>query len=315
MANDLELTLMLAHYHRTQPILTGEVTAEGIKFIPRAAVPGEACLRPVYEEFDIAEMSLSWYVMARCRKEPVIALPIFPLRMQIHPYIFCSSSSGIERPEDLKGKKIGMDQYRLTIGLWARGIFQEYYGVRPEECLWFTSEPEGAGFQPPPDVNITVLNEPTEALLLRGELDALIPPNIVPSFRAKDPCIRRVFTDPRSAVNGYFRQTRIFPITHTLVVRQSLFEEQPWIASSLLNAFTEAENLCRKSYDYAKRLAFPSAVLILEEEEETFGKNPWAHGLNPENQIVLEKFVQYAEEQGYIPYRPGLSELFAAVGN
>ena len=59
MANDLELTLMLAHYHRTQPILTAEVTAEGIKFIPRAAVPGEACLRPVYEEFDIAEMSLS----------------------------------------------------------------------------------------------------------------------------------------------------------------------------------------------------------------------------------------------------------------
>jgi len=77
-------------------------------------------MRPVYEEFDIAEMSLSWYTMACCRGEPLIALPIFPLRMQIHPYIFCSSSSGIDRPEDLKGKKIGMDQYRLTVGLWAR---------------------------------------------------------------------------------------------------------------------------------------------------------------------------------------------------
>ena len=54
-----------------------------------APEPGEACMRPVYEEFDIAEMSLSWYMMARCRNEPVIALPIFPLRMQIHPYIFC----------------------------------------------------------------------------------------------------------------------------------------------------------------------------------------------------------------------------------
>lgn len=150
MANDLGLTLMLADYHRTRPILSGDVTAQGIKIIPRPAVPGEACLRPVYEEFDIAEMSLSWYVMARCRKEAVIALPIFPLRMQIHPYIFCSASSGIERPEDLKGKTIGMDQYRLTVGLWARGILQEYYGVRPEECLWFTSESEGAGFQPLP---------------------------------------------------------------------------------------------------------------------------------------------------------------------
>jgi len=315
MARDLELTLMLADYHRTRPLLSGKVTADGIKLKPQRAIPGEACLRPVYEEFDIAEMSMSWYMMARCRKEPVIALPIFPLRMQIHPYIFCSASSGIERPEDLKGKRVGMDQYRLTVGLWARGILQEHYGVRPEDCHWVTSEPEGASFQLPAGVKITVQNEPTEVLLLRGELDALIPPNVVPSFRARDPRIRRVFKDPRTAVNEYFRKTKIFPITHALVVRQSLFDQHPWLVSSLLNAFTEAEKLCRKSYDYAKRLAFPSAVLILEEEEEIFGANPWGHGLTPENLVVLEKFVQYAEEQGYIPYRPQLSELFAPVGN
>jgi 4,5-dihydroxyphthalate decarboxylase len=315
VAQDLALTLMLADYHRTRPLLAGEVAVEGVKLKPQRAVPGEACLRPVYEEFDIAEMSLSWYMMARCRNEPVIALPIFPLRMQIHPYIFCGASSGIERPEDLKGKKIGMDEYRLTVGLWARGILREYYGVRPEECAWFTSAPERAGYQPPAGVKITVVDEPTEALLLRGEIDALIPPNIVPSFRAKDPRIRRVFKDPRATVNEYFRKTKIFPITHTLVVRQSLFDQHPWLASSLLNAFTEAEQLCRKSYDYAKRLAFPSAVLILEEEEEAFGNNPWGHGLTPENQVVLEKFVQYAEEQGYIPYRPELNALFAQEGN
>jgi 4,5-dihydroxyphthalate decarboxylase len=315
MPKEIELTLMLADYHRTHPILSGEVTAEGIKFIPRRAVPGEACMRPVYEEFDVAEMSLSWYTMARCRGEPVIALPIFPLRMQIHPYIFCSSSSGIERPEDLKGKKIGMDQYRLTVGLWARGILNEYHGAKPEDCLWVTSEPEGAGFQLPPGVKIVVQTEMTEALLLRGEIDALIPPNVPRSFRDKDPRIRRVIKDIRVAVSEYFRQTKIFPITHTLVVRQQLLDHNPWIVSSLLNAFGAAENLCRKSYDYAKRLAFPSAVLILEEEEEIFGENPWTHGLIPENQIVLEKFVQYAEEQGYIPYRPQLRDLFAPVEN
>src|SRR5687767_349207 len=214
MAHDLDLTLLLADYHRTRPLLSGEIAAEGIKLQPRRAETGEACLRPVYEEFDIAEMSLSWYMMARCRNEPVIALPIFPLRMQIHPYIFCSARSGIERPEDLKGKKIGMDEYRLTVGLWARGILQEYYSVRPDDCEWFTSSPEAAaaGYKIPPDVSVSVVNEPTEQLLLRGEIDALIPPNIVPSFRAKDPRIRRVFKDIRAAVNDYFRETKIFPI-------------------------------------------------------------------------------------------------------
>ncbi len=315
MANDLELTLMLADYHRTRPLLNGEVKANGVDLQPRRAETGEACMRPVYEEFDIAEMSLSWYMMARCRKEPVVALPIFPLRMQIHPYIFCSAASGIEQPSDLKGKKIGMDEYRLTVGLWARGILQEHYGVRPEECEWFTSQPERAGYRPPANIEITVVNESTEALLLRGEIDALIPPNIVPSFRAKDPRIRRVFKHARKTVNDYYRKTQIFPITHALVMRESLFEEHPWLVSSLLEAFTEAEALCRKSYAYAKRSAFPSAVLILEEEEETFGENPWGHGLTPENQVVLEKFVQYAHEQGYIPNRPALGELFAPVGN
>jgi 4,5-dihydroxyphthalate decarboxylase len=315
MPHDLELTLMLADYHRTRPLLTGEVTADSIKLQLRRAETGEACLRPVYEEFDIAEMSLSWYLMARCRGEPVIALPIFPLRMQIHPYIFCSSASGIERPEDLKGKKIGMDEYRLTVGLWARGILQEDHGVRPEDCQWVTSAPEGAGYRPPPGVSIKVVNEPTEPLLLRGEIDALIPPNIVSSFRVKDPRIRRVFKNPRAAVTEYFQKTKIFPITHTLVVRQWLFDEHPWIVSSLLKAFAEAEELCRKSYEYAKRSAFPSAVLIIEEEEEVFGKQPWAHGLTPENRQVLEKFTQYAAEQGYIQNRPPLSELFAPLGN
>jgi 4,5-dihydroxyphthalate decarboxylase len=315
MARDLELTLLLADYHRTRPLLDGDVTAHGIKLRSRRAETGEACMRPVYEEFDIAEMSLSWYMMARCRKEPVIALPIFPLRMQIHPYIFCSPSSGIDRPEDLKGKKIGMDQYRLTVGLWARGILQEHYGVRPEDCEWFTSEPEGAGYQPPANVAITVAYKSTEAMLLNDELDALIPPNVVPSFRAKDARIRRLFKDARATVNEYFRRTKIFPITHTLVVRQSLLDQNPWLVSSLLKAFTEAEERCRKSYEYAKRSAFPSAVLILEEEEEVFGDNPWAHGLTAQNQVVLEKFVQYAHEQGYIPERPRLGELFAPVGN
>jgi 4,5-dihydroxyphthalate decarboxylase len=315
MAHDLDLTLMLADYHRTRPLLSGEATAEGIKFHPRPAVPGEACLRPVYEEFDIAEMSLSWYTMAKCRGEPVVALPVFPMRMFIHPYIFCSSSSNVCAAEDLKGKKIGMDQYRLTVGLWARGILKEFYGVRPEEMSWFTSEPEGAGFEPPKEVKLAVGERSVEALMLEGEIDALIAPNVPVSFRAGDPRIRRVFKDCRTEVVEYFRRTKIFPITHTVVLRESLVAEHPWVVNSLVGAFAEAEKICRKAYEYPKRLALPSAVLIIEEEEEAFGKDPFQHGLTPQNQVVLEKFLQYAHDQGYISYHPKLRDLFAPAGN
>ncbi len=308
---ELNLTLMLADYDRTRPILSGTVRVEGIQLTPRRAVPGEACLRPVYEEFDIAEMSLSWYVMARCRGEPVIALPVFPMRMFVQPYIFCSSSSDIRVPQDLRGKRVGMNQYRLTVGLWARGILQEFYGVHPEEMLWLTSEPEGAGFQPPAALRLAVQPESVESLLLKGEIDALIAPNVPPSFRSGDPRIRRLFADCRTRVTKYFRDTKIFPITHTVVLRESLIAEQPWIAKNLLAAFIEAEKACRRAYEYPKRLAFPSAVLILEEEEEIFGKDPFQHGLTAQNQRVLEKFLQYAEEQGYISRRPKPGDLFA----
>ena len=97
MKPDLELKFSVADYHRTRPLLTGAVTLPGIKPSFYAALPGEACLRPVYEEFDVAEMSLSWYAMARDRGEPVCALPIFPLRMFIHPYISYRAGAGIAR--------------------------------------------------------------------------------------------------------------------------------------------------------------------------------------------------------------------------
>jgi hypothetical protein len=145
--------------------------------------------------------------------------------------------------------------------------------------------------------------------------DALIAPNVPPSFRAGDPRIRRLFKDCRASVTEYFRKTKVFPITHTVVLRESLIDKHPWIVNSLVNAFAEAERLCRKAYEYPKRLAFPTAVLMLEEEEETFGKEPFQHGLTPQNQVVLEKFLQYAEEQGYIACQPKLNDLFAPVGN
>jgi 4,5-dihydroxyphthalate decarboxylase len=309
MKGDLELKLSVADYHRTRPLLDGRVSLAGIKPSFYAAAPGEACLRPVYEEFDVAEMSLSWYVMARERGEPVRALPIFPLRMFVQPYIYCRPDSGIAEPRDLCGKRVGMDLYRLTVGLWARGILQEHYGVSPDEIHWFTSEPEGAGFKLPANLKLTQANENPEQLLLDGKIDALIAPNVSPSFRAGDQRIKRLFPRCRETVEDYFAKTGIFPITHTVVVREDLLVKEPWIAKRLADAFRDADRICRREYNYPKRLSFPTSVLVLEEEESKFGENPWEHGLEP-NRHNLDKFMEYAASQGYTGRRLGLDEAF-----
>jgi len=309
MKADLELKFSVADYHRTRPLLNGNVKVEGIKPSFHTAAPGEACLRPVYEEYDVAEMSLSWYAMARSRNEPVYALPIFPLRMFFQPYIYCGADSGIKEPRDLIGKRAGMDLYRLTVGLWARGILQERHGVMPSQIEWFTSEPEGAGFKAPPDVRVTITDHDVEDMLLRGNLDALISPNVPKSFRAGDPRIRRLFQPCRPAVEQYFADTGMFPITHTVVVREELLRREPWIVGSLVDAFDAADAHCRREYDYPKRLSFPTAQLMLEEEEQRFGKNPWQHGLAP-NAHTLEKFMEYAAIQGYTPRVLSLEEAF-----
>jgi 4,5-dihydroxyphthalate decarboxylase len=313
MKGDLELKFSVADYHRTRPLLDGRASLAGIKPSFHAAAPGEACLRPVYEEFDVAEMSLSWYVMARDRGEPVYALPIFPLRMFVQPYIYCRPDSGIAEPRDLRGKRIGMDRYRLTVGLWARGILQEYYGVSPHDMHWFTSEAEGAGFNPPANLKLTQANEHPEQLLLDGKIDALISPNVPPSFRAGDPRIRRLFPRCREAVEDYFARTQIFPITHTVVVPEDLLVREPWIAQRVADAFADADRICRREYNYPKRLSFPTSVLLLEEEESRFGENPWEHGLEP-NRHTLDKFMEYAASQGYSGRRLRLDEAFWPAG-
>jgi 4,5-dihydroxyphthalate decarboxylase len=138
----------------------------------------------------------------------------------------------------------------------------------------------------------------------------VILPNVGKRFRAGDPRIRRVFGDCREAIGDYYRASGIFPITHTMVVHQRLLEKFPWLCRQLIAAFDDADRRCRLDYEYPKRFSFPTAVLFLEEEEKRFGKTPWQHGVEP-NRQVLEKFLEYARDQGYISRHPVLDDLFA----
>jgi len=310
----LPLTLAVGDYDRTRPLLDGRVQAKGIALNVQCPRIGEFCLRPVYEDFDVAEMSLSWYVMARHRKEPVVALPIFPLRMPVHAHLFCRTDSPYHHPKDLLGKRIGTERYRLTVNLWMRGILSDYYGLSPKDFAWITCDEEGAGYTVPDGITVTPHpGQNMEQLLFEGEVDCLIWPVIPESFRRGDPRIRRLFPDCQEEFVGYFKKTEIFPITHTVVVREDLLQREPWVAESLSDAFKEAQRLCQDFYySDPKHLTLPRAIFFLEEERSVFGPDPWSHGLSS-NRHVLEAFVRYSHEQGYIPKVPPLEELFHSV--
>lgn len=307
------INLALADYDRTRPIIDGRVKPEGIALKVNTAWIGEFCERPVYEEYDVAEFSLSWYVAARCRGEPVVALPLFPLRMPVLAYIFCRADAPYLSPRDLIGKRIGAPGYRYTVNLWLRGIMKEHYGLSPEHVTWITAAPEGAGYVIPKGVTVKVVpGGKPEEMLERGEADAIVVPSVPKPFASGEAWIRRLFRDCRAETRSYYTRTGIVPITHTIVMKQSLSEREPWIAKSMVKAFADAQRACDEFYrSDPKHLGFPESVFFLEEQRAVYGPEPWGQGLDGANRHVIETFVRYAHEQGYISRRMALEELFA----
>lgn len=307
--------LAVADYDRTRPLMDGRVVPEGIALQTNPMWIGAFCSRPVYEEYDAAEMSLSWYVMARLRGEPVIALPVFPLRMPVLAYVFVRDDSPYRRPADLAGKRVATPLYRITVNLWLRGIFHEHYGLAPDHVNWVTTEPEeGAGFSIPKGIRVT--NMPgvsPEALLQRGEVDAIFVPELPEQFSTGTSRMRRLFSDAQTEMQSFVRTTGQLPITHTIVMHQQLAERQPWMAQSLTRAFVEAQDVCDSHWQAdPKHLSFPDGVFFLEQQRAVYGVKPYQHYVEP-NRKVLETFVRYACEQGYIPRIPRLEELFVPI--
>ena len=167
------IDMVFADYDRTRPLIDGRVKAEGLDLNASTQWVGDFCMRPVYEDYDAAEMSLSWYVAARDRGEPCIAIPIFPLRDPILAYAYTRTDSPITKPSDLIGKRIGVEGYRYTINLWLRGLFKEHYGFAPEQAIWVAGETEGNGYVVPQNIRIELRKGKNAAEKLRdGEVDA-----------------------------------------------------------------------------------------------------------------------------------------------
>jgi 4,5-dihydroxyphthalate decarboxylase len=274
-----------------------------------------------YGEFDVAEMSTGSFLMSRDKGAPrLIGIPVFPSKTFRHSCIYINTDSGIKKPADMAGKRVGVPEYQITMATWARGILQHEYGVLPEQMKWFTGGEEHPGRQDkvkhnlPPNINIQPIpdDQTLSAMLASGEIDAMISAHMPSPFKHRHPKVQRLIANFREVEQDYFRRTKIFPIMHTIVIREEVYEKHPWIAQSLFKAFDESKRLCQEAMYEFSALKYMLAWSIdeMEKEREVLGPDPWAYGLEA-NRHVLETLVQYTHEQGLISKRPELDSLFA----
>jgi len=316
------LTLACAPYDRTLPLFDGRVRAEGIDLNVVLLRYEDTFWRMLrHQEFDASEMSLSSYLISRERGPDFVAIPVFLSRVFRHSSIYVNAKAGIDAPADLADKRVGVPEYQMTAALWIRGILQHEYGVPPDKIRWFNG-----GLDEPGRVEKLALNLPASIslksipadrtlndMLVKGELDALTTARPPSSFVRGNPAVRRLFRDSKAEEISYWKKTGIFPPMHCVAIRRDVYERDRWIAQSLYKAFNAARQLCTLTdmWDGHLRYALPFLHHAAEESLQVFGEaDPWRYGLE-ENRHTIETLVQYSHEQGLIPRRYALDELFA----
>jgi 4,5-dihydroxyphthalate decarboxylase len=318
----IRLTLACWDYDRTRALQDGRAEVEGVDLTYLPLRVEETFWRMLrYGEFDAAEMSAGSFLMSRDKGTPrLIGIPVFPSKTFRHSCIYIHTGSGIQQPADLAGKRVGVPEYQITMATWVRGILQHEYGVAPEKMRWFTGGEEHPGRQDkvrhnlPANIDIRPIppDQTLSAMLERGEIDAMISAHIPSPFVRRHPNIRRLIPNFREVEQDYFTRTRIFPIMHTIVMREEFYEKHPWVAQSLYKAFDESKRLCQEAMYEFSALKYMLAWSIdeMEKEREVLGPDPWAYGLEA-NRRVLETLVQYTHEQGLISQLLPVESLFA----
>jgi 4,5-dihydroxyphthalate decarboxylase len=313
----LQLTLACGDYEIVRALKDGAVQPEGIDLNVLTGMDSTTrhwrFLRN--GEFDAAEVSCSSYFVARDQGIPLLAIPVFLHRRFRHGFVFINTSKGIRAPADLAGRKIGLKQFQSTALVWLRGILQHEYGVPLESIEWYCELDETVDFSGAPHLKIVRLphDSSVEKMVAKGELDALLHPDLIHPLLEKDPRVARLFPNYRQEELVYYQKTGIFPIMHVLGIRPEIVENNPWVAINLFQAFDKAKEIAMK------RLTNPRVVPLVwyreawEEQEEIFGIDPWEYGLSKKNENTLATLVSYAHEQGLTRRKPALEELFLDV--
>lgn len=311
------LTLAIGDYEHTRDLASGAVQVQGATLNVLALPPEETFFRFThFREWEVSEMSMGKYVSLRSQDDASIAaIPVFPSRVFRHSMIYVRDAGGLSRPEQLKGKRVGVPEWAQTAVIYARGYLAHQAGVPVESVDWVQAGVNDAGRVEKVKLNlprgVRLKPEPGRSLndmLLAGELDAVLsarPPKDLGRG------IRRLFTDYEAAEEAYFKETGVFPIMHVIAIKADVLAQHPWLAMNLYKAFEEAKrrSIARLSDITASHAPLAWLAPYAQRMKSLFGEDFWPYGLE-KNRKTLQAFVDFAFEQGVCHRRLALEELF-----
>ena len=317
----LTLSFACGRYDRTDAIMTGEVRPEGVDLTPLTLSPAETFWRLTQSaEFDLSEMSLSGFIMRVARgDDEYVGLPVFTSRVFRHSGIVLRDE--ISNAAQLAGARVAVPEYHMTAVLFMRGLLGDEFGIKPSDITWVQAGQYTAGrtereaLTLPEDIRVEVERSRTvDELLASGGVQAALSPYTSRLLGVPDSPIRRLYEDPRAAELDYYQRSGVYPIMHLVVLRRAVYEQHPWVATSLTKAFSQAKRLCLERMPGIgghSPVALPFFLHHLEEAHKTFGEDIWPYGLEP-NRRTLETACRYSYEQGLSPRLIDPAELFAA---
>jgi 4,5-dihydroxyphthalate decarboxylase len=287
----LRLKTLLGDHPTTLPLKQGEVTSTKVALdiadFPQAYLAFKRVVRDL--EFDVAELAIVTYLMAKAHGKPYTLLPVVVLSRFQHPFIVYNSARGELKPGDLKGKRVGIRSYSVTTTMWLRGVLMNDHGLDIDSVKWVTTEEAHvAEFKDPPTVQRAPAGRDLLAMLMDGELDAMV----LGDKTLKDPRLKRLIPDPDQAAKEWHTRNGAIQINHMVVVKDPVSKANP-------DAVREVYRLLKES----KRAAPPP-------EPGALDMTPI--GLEP-NRRNLEIAIEYVYQQRLIPKRYKVDELFDDV--
>jgi 4,5-dihydroxyphthalate decarboxylase len=318
LKDKVHLTIAVAEYPHTSAVRNGSVSIQGIDAEIVTIKPQIAAFRRMVRqiEFDVCELAPTTYMIARAYGAPFVALPIFVLRRFHHAGLLVRPDAGIKTPKDLEGRKVGVRAYTVTTGVWTRGILIDEFGVDSSKVTWVVDDEEHVTqFHLPPNVVHTSPSVSLADMMANGELAAGFAGNAgigrsgspTSGWQIVEAQYPDLFPNAAELEAEWYARTGIYPMHGTIVVKDSVLAEHPWVAKSIFNAFSEAKN------EWLKRLDAGQPDNDTDKKyaalRKIVGYDPLPYGIQA-NIATIRALEETAFKQGLTPRRMSLNELF-----